>query len=185
MMFIVRALFVVVTVLSLAPGSGAQPEDLKPFAGTWVMDMAASSDIDPWREVRLEILVADSVFTLIRSWRAGRYGQEDSVSAPVGGGFVDRPIRPGKWFDQVYEGAFIPEGAVRRVRVDLKERGRLIQMVSEIPLEISQGVTRIHIHRYIRVSADGTRLVLYETRSSRGETAPIVYLFGRTPVESP
>ncbi len=162
-------------LLLLTPGLRAQ----SPLSGTWKLDRQRSSDVDPWRAVTLEIRERGNTITFIKTWKAGRYSQRDSMTVVTGGAENRLPIRPGKWMEQVHLAVYVPREAVREVVANWGNTGRVLRLQSRYTLETSQGETPITIEREFRISGDGQTLTVTEKRSSRKTGPPLVFVYTR------
>jgi len=145
--------------------------------GLWVLDLKASTDIDPWREWKIDISFDEEGLTLDRIWSAGRYSQRDSFTVAVGE-INEISIRPGKWMDQVYIGVFVPLNATRTIVAAVSDERRQMTVTAIVPLQSAQIDTTVTITSEYILTEDGAGLILTERRSSRSG-APLRYIFKR------
>lgn len=155
------------------------------FTGMWELEPEKSTDMDPWRGLKLEIREKGSSVTFIRSWTAGRYSHRDSMTLQIGGIKNEIPLRPGKWIDNVYLGVFVTPNSKKAVVANWEDDGQSLHLETNLKLETSQGEAPLSIHSYYRLSADASALILTETRSTRQTGPPLVYVFSRLKPQSP
>lgn len=171
MHFLLKRWLPSLALLLFASTAGAQSLD-----GLWVVDRERSVDFDPWRDFRVTLSASEAAVTIDRFWGAGRYTQRDSITVPLGRS-VRIPARPGKWMDQVYLGAFVPQNATRTVEASISNDGRTLTVETEMPLESSQAYIAVTISSAFTVAADGSELTLIETRSTRATGTELRYVF--------
>jgi len=159
-------------VALLANNSAAQTVD-----GNWILKVDASTDIDPWREWKIDISFDEEGLSLDRIWSAGRYSQRDSFTVAVGE-INEISIRPGKWMDQVYIGVFVPLNATRTIVAAVSDERRQMTVTAIVPLQSAQIDTTVTITSEYILTEDGAGLILTERRSSRSG-APLRYIFKR------
>ncbi len=147
------------------------------FSGTWVLQAARSTAIDPWRNLSLEIDVEGDNVSLRRHWRGSREGGAyiDSVRIEVGGDAVK--VEMEQWADNRHLGAYIGGDRTKTVTARWADGGETLITESAVTLSVQQGETPVRIYTEYRLSSGGDRLDVLELRSTR--SLPIHYLFNR------
>jgi len=149
------------------------------LSGLWKLEGERSTDIDPWRECTYDIRQEESQLTLVKTLRASRYYQRDSISVIPDDQEREAPITPGKWMEQVHMGARVEAGSTRLVRARWEEGGKVLYLQSRETVQTSQGDAPVIIERRFHISEDGTTMALTEARSTRTAGSPLVYDFSR------
>lgn len=147
------------------------------ISGTWKLDAKQSTDIDPWRDLKLEIVEKDSIISIAKTWSRGRYIHEEIMDLKLGGVSNQIPVKNSKWPDNPHLGVFVKPNTTKYVVADWLEIGKKLKVESKIELETSQSSTPISIESVYQLSQSGSELALTETRSSRPK--PVVYVFYR------
>jgi hypothetical protein len=166
--------FSVLLLVGLLAGA---PKGDPRFSGVWKLDRKKSADIDPWRQLTLEIRQAGASVILIRTWKAGRYSQRDAIMVKTGGVTNRVPLRPGKWMEAVHLGVYVSPNTERQIVAKWQEGGKVLWLESRYTVETSQGEREIQIDRTLRLSKDGKTLTLTEKRSTRQSGPPLVFVF--------
>jgi hypothetical protein len=149
------------------------------LAGKWMMERERSTNIDPWRELIYDIREEGDRITVIKTLRAGRYIQKDSLTVVPDDQERETSLRSGKWIERVHMGARVGLESTRFVRARWEEDGRVLYFESRVTLETSQGDTPVIIESRFHLSPDGSSMALTEVRSTRTSGNPLVYDFSR------
>jgi hypothetical protein len=153
--------------------------------GVWKLDPKTSSDIVPWRSMRLEIHQDGSMLTLVHVWQAGRReSQRDSITVTTDGKTNTIALKPGKWPENVHLGVYGGHDARREVVATWEDDGKTLRLRSQYSLETSQGSHRVTVERSYRVSADGSTLTVEEMRSTRQTGPPLVFVYKKSEPEA-
>jgi hypothetical protein len=176
---------VLVAVALLAAGTagcgGGERADLSrwsgdqaPHAGAWQLVRSESSAIDPWNRLALSIEGGRDRVTLVRTW-TGSYGvtATDSIAIPVDG--ARHEVAVPQWPDNRHIAVAPTADSVKHVAARWLDRGRTLQVDTDLPVRTSQGPTEIRVHTEYRIAPDGEELTVLELRSSRPR--PIQYTF--------
>jgi hypothetical protein len=150
---------------------GASPE----MSGSWTIDRDASSAIDPWRRILLDIEVDGKDVEISRTVTTGRRNSTQVY-----------PIRIGKevsvpvdwWTGNRHIGAYIGGDGTETLQAEWLDDGRTLRVESHYVLATSQGETPVRSTTEYRLSRDGDELTVIELRSSRN--LPIVHVFKRS-----
>jgi hypothetical protein len=156
----------------------AGPEE-SALAGRWKLERDRSTDIDPWREMTYDIRLQGSEITLVKTLRAGRYHQRDSMTVIPDDQEREAPMTHGKWMEQVHMGARVGALSMRVVRARWEGEGKVLYLQSRVTVETSQGDAPVIIERRFHISEDGSSMALTEARSTRTSGTPLVYDFSR------
>lgn len=161
---------------ALAWVEAAVPIDRR-FVGAWELQPERSSDVEPWRSIRLNILLRDGQLVIRRNFWAGRYQALDSLVASLEGREIAVAVAPGKWHELLHVAAYVPEGD--SVRCVLRSGGSARQFAvhAKRRLQVAQGITEMSAEYRFRVSADGRTLWLTLIRDSR--PTPVTLVFRR------
>lgn len=148
------------------------------LSGTWVLDQARSTAIDPWRNLSLEIDVTGEDVSLKRHWRGSREGGAfiDSVRVKAGGDAVKVQLE--QWADNRHLGAYIGGDGTKTVTAQWVDGGKTLTTESHVILSVQQGEAPVRIYTEYRLSSDRNRLDVIEIRSTR--PLPSHYLFTRS-----
>jgi hypothetical protein len=149
------------------------------LAGRWILEKERSTNIDPWRELTYDIRLQGSEITLVKTLRAGRYHQRDSMTVIPDDQEREAPMTHGKWMEQVHMGARVGALSMRVVRARWEGGGKVLYLQSRVTVETSQGDAPVIIERRFHISEDGSSMALTEARSTRTSGTPLVYDFSR------
>lgn len=150
---------------------GASPE----MSGSWTIDRDASSAIDPWRRILLDINVDGKAVDISRTVTTGRRNSTQEYPIRVGKA-VSVPID--WWTGNRHIGAYIGGDGTETIRAEWLDGGRTLRTESHYVLATSQGETPVRSTTEYRLSPDGDELTVIELRSSRN--LPIVHVFKRS-----
>ena len=156
----------------------AEPEN-SALAGRWIVAKERSTNIDPWRELTYDIRLRGSEITMVKTFRAGRYHQKDSITVVADDQEREAPMTHGKWIEQVHLGGRIGALSMRLVRVRWEGEGKVLYVQSRLTVETSQGDAPVIIERRFHISEDGSTMALTEARSTRTSGNPLIYDFSR------
>ena len=154
--------------LSLNAGSG----DL---AGSWTIDPKASSAIDPWSRILLEIRVDGDRIHIGRTFSTGRRTTSQEYTLETGRS-VEVPVK--WWPGNRHIGAYIGGDMTERIHTEWADDGRTLLLDAHYILSTSQGEMPVRSHFEYRLSPDGSTLTVIELRSSRDK--PVVHVFQRS-----
>ncbi len=144
-----------------------------------MVDKDRSSNLEPWRNIQLNITVGDGEVSIGRLFNPGhRDTRRDSVSFPVDSTQVEIPM-PGsaKWLEQPHLGVFIDGKTPQKIRAHWEIPGKELNVERLVTVETSQGSAVVEIVRTYSLSDDGSELTVVETRSSR--PSPLTYVYTR------
>ncbi|MBE7537374.1 MAG: hypothetical protein LC118_05905 [Dehalococcoidia bacterium] len=158
---------------SLAPC--LQAAVASPLSGSWRIDPTQSTDLSPWKEYDLTILIAGKSATVERRFANGRRVFEDKAAFPTTGKLVTLPFN--YWPDNRHLGAAVSGGKKKRVSAHWVDDGRILRVTSDFVLSTQQGDRALNVLSDYKVSINGEELTLTELRSTRDR--PIVYVFKR------
>ncbi|NIA31106.1 MAG: hypothetical protein GWP06_14490 [Actinobacteria bacterium] len=145
--------------------------------GTWKMIVDKSSDIDPWRNFKLEISGNDSVLTITKARSAGRDAEQRSMKLLLGGVKNQIVVHGPKWADNLHIAVFLKPNSTKTVTAKWLNIDKTLEVKSQITLETSQGEAPVSIESVYKVARSGNELVLRQRRSSRSKA--MVYYFKR------
>ncbi|QYM79913.1 hypothetical protein K0B96_04655 [Horticoccus luteus] len=147
------------------------------FAGTWKLDVAASSPIKPWdTDTRTITLDGDSL-SIARhlTWGKDR-GADDLTRAKLDARTVTTTPMT-YWLDTWYNNAYIGGDKQQHVTGAWIEPNRVFKLDRQLTLEAQQGDVPVHIYDEYHLSADGHTLKVLEIRSTRDQ--PLTFVFTR------
>jgi hypothetical protein len=162
-------LITLLAVFSMGWVASANPA----LAGSWAIDRAQSSAIDPWGNILLEIEVEGGAITIERTVRTGRRISTAAYPLKVGE-TVAVPVE--WWTGNRHIGAYIGGDGTEKMTASWLD-ARTLGVVSHYILETSQGSTPVRSTYEYRLSGGGDVLTVIELRSSRD--LPIVHVFKR------
>jgi hypothetical protein len=175
-----RALILLLLLIAcFSSGQLAAEADESGLAGRWILEEKRSTNIDPWREMTYDIHLQGSKITLIKTLRASRYHQRDSITVISDDQEREAPMTHGKWMEQVHMGARVGALSMRLVRARWEEDGKVLYVQSRLTIETSQGDAPVIIERRFHISEDGSTMALTESRSTRTSGTPLIYDFSR------
>lgn len=160
------------------PISGAAspaPGAASPLAGRWVIDLARSTELSPWKTYDLTVIVDGNRISLQRHLAWGRRSFDDELHLDLS---RDINLAPYSWWpDNRHLGAYAGGDRTKRIHATLLDDNRLLRLSTDLVLSTQQGDRAVNILSNYQVSADGTRLTLIELRSTRN--SPVIYVFTR------
>lgn len=145
-----------------------------PLSGTWLFDLARSTELSPWKDYQLTITTEGDQITILRRLAWGRREFTDRMT--VGPGRVET-LPVALWPDNRHLGAYIGGDRTKRVRAEWLDAGRILRLSTDLVLDTQQGARAVNILSDYKVSASGTQLILTELRSTRNR--PVVHVFNR------
>lgn len=147
------------------------------FEGTWQLDAARSTSIDPWRNLTVEVDVQGEAVVLQRKWRGSREGgaSTDSSRFVPGGPAVRVPLD--QWADNRHLGAFLAGDSTKTLVGRVEDGGQTLVTESRLVVVVQQGERPIRIYTEYRLAPGGDRLDVLELRSTR--PTPMHYVFTR------
>lgn len=157
--------------LTVSATVSAAPE----FAGSWKIDRDASSAIDPWSRILLDIEADGKAITINRTVTTGRRNHAQLYPLRIGK-TVSVPVE--WWTGNRHIGAYIGGDKTEKIHAEWIDDGRTLRLESHYVLATAQGETPVRSYTEYRLSADGETLTVIELRSSRH--LPIVHLFNRS-----
>lgn len=145
------------------------------LAGSWTIDRDASSAIDPWRRILLDIEIDGKDVTIERTVTTGRRNHTEVYPLRIGK-TVSVPVE--WWTGNRHIGAYMGGDGTENVHADWIDEGRTLRVESQYILATSQGETPVRGYFEYRLSHDGSQLTVIELRSSR--SLPTVHVFKRS-----
>lgn len=144
------------------------------LAGTWHIDLVRSTELSPWKDYKLTIVLDGDRISFHRSLAWGVREYTDDMTVHVGR--IDT-VRVEMWPDNRHLGAYIGGSHDKQVHAEWLDDGRLLRLSTDLVLETQQGSRAVNILSDYKISTSGNRLTLTELRSTRNK--PIVYVFTR------
>jgi hypothetical protein len=142
--------------------------------GVWKIDRAASTAIDPWSSIQLEIEVDDREIVINRTVSTGRRRSSQFYNLIIG----ELTMTDVDWWTgNRHIGAYMGGDGKERMIARWLDDGRTLRVESGLTLKTSQGETKVRNYYEYRLSSDGNELTVIELRSSRNR--PIVHVFNR------
>ncbi len=145
------------------------------LAGSWRVDPALSSAIDPLRRILLEIDLDGDALNIERTVTTGRRTSSQVYPLRIGE-TVDVPVE--WWTGNRHIGAYIGGDGKETLKTEWIDGGDVLRVESHYTLASSQGETPVRSYYEYRLSPDGDELTVIELRSSRH--LPIVHVFRRS-----
>lgn len=166
----------VTSILLLLAGALAGPLAAaeNPLVGTWKIDLDRSTELSPWKELRLVITATGDAFTVERHFAWGTREFTDTMTLHPG---RTETVPVTMWPDNRHLGAYIGDAHTKQVRAEVLDSGRLLRVSTDLALATQQGEHPVNILSDYKVSATGRQLTLIELRSSRNR--PVTYVFTR------
>ena len=161
----------------LAVGSFTLAEagtDVPDLAGSWTINRDASSPIDPWGRINLEITVEGDAVSISRTVSTGRRNHTEVY--PIVVGEVNK-VPVSWWTGNRHIGAYMGGDGTETITAEWLDGGRTLRMESHYVLQTSQGETAVRSYYEYRLAPDGGELTVVELRSSR--STPVVHVFNR------
>ena len=142
--------------------------------GTWKIDKAAGTPIDPWGSIEL-VIEADKLEIVVnRTVSTGRRKSSQEYNLMIG----EITIADVEWWTgNRHIGAYMGGDGKELMVARWLDGGRTLRVESSLVLATSQGETQIRNYYEYRLSPDGNELTVIELRSSRNR--PIVHVFKR------
>jgi len=145
--------------------------------GKWEINKEKSTDIDPWRDLKLDISGDDSVLSITKTWRMGRFVDERTERIVLGGAENVIPVKGPKWPDNLHLAVFLQPNATKNVTAKWLKVGQELKVNSQVDLQTTQDHVTVTTESIYQVSPSGKELTLRMHRSSRSKE--IVYVFTR------
>lgn len=145
------------------------------MAGVWTIDPAASTAIDPWRRINLEIEIVGTSVTIEEHVSAGRRKAVQAYPLRAG---TDVVVPVDWWTDNRHLAAYLGGDKTQTMRAEWLDDGRTLRVESHYILTTSQGDTDVREYAEYRLSGNGEVLTVITLRSSRDR--PIVHVFKRS-----
>lgn len=150
-----------------------QPENL---AGEWELVADASSPVDPFRNLALDVRIDGAAVVLVRTWMGSdNVRGVDSLRVIPGEAAQTVPMQ--FWLDNRHLGVRVSPDSARQVSAQWKDDHRTLAVEQQMTVETSQGATPLRIYSEYRSTPDGNTLEVIETRSTRPR--PMAYVFRR------
>lgn len=144
------------------------------LSGSWTIDREASSPIDPWSRITLEIGVDGDAVNIERTVSTGR--RTSSQAYPIIVGEVSK-VPVSWWTGNRHIGAYMGGDGTETLTAQWLDGGRTLRVESSYVLRTSQGETAVRSYYEYRLEPDGNQLTVIELRSSRSQ--PVVHVFKR------
>ena len=154
--------------------------------GTWKFVAEKSTDLATWRYrvLQLEIATTDSQVRIVHQWmEGGAVAFADSFLFRPGGGKTSMDVHSEIWPDNWYMGVLAIKGSTKGVSGFWFEQGTILRVVTDQPVQTSQGRSVLTTSRVFRLNPDSSTLTLTEQRSSR--PTPAVLIFERLQARKP
>ena len=145
------------------------------LAGSWRVEPALSSAIDPWRRILLEINLDGDALTIERTVTTGRRNSSQVYPLRIGK-TVNVPVE--WWTGNRHIGAYMGGDGKETLKAEWIDGGDVLRVESNYALATSQGETPVRSYYEYRLTPDGDELTVIELRSSR--QLPIVHIFRRS-----
>jgi hypothetical protein len=145
------------------------------LSGAWTIDRNASSAIDPWGRILLDIRVDGKAVEISRTVTTGRRNSSQVYPIRIG---REVAVPVSWWTGNRHIGAYIGGDGTERLQAQWLDDGRTLRVESHYVLATSQGETPVRSTTEYRLSADGGELTVIELRSSRN--LPTVHVFKRS-----
>jgi hypothetical protein len=149
------------------------PQDL---AGEWELVADASSPVDPFRNLALDVRIDGVAVVLVRSWM-GSDNVRGVDSLRVVPGDAAQTVSMQFWLDNRHLGVRVGPDSTRQVSAHWKDDNRTLAIEQQMTVESSQGATPLRIYSEYRSTPDGNTLEVIELRSTRPR--PMAYVFRR------
>jgi len=150
-----------------------QPENL---AGEWELVADASSPVDPFRNLALDVRIDGATVVLVRTW-IGSDNVRGVDSLRVVPGDAAQTVSMQSWLDNRHLGVRVGPYSTRQVSAHWKDDNRTLAVEQQMTVETSQGATPLRIYSEYRSAPDGNTLEVIELRSTRPR--PMSYVFRR------
>ena len=147
------------------------------LTGTWELDLKQSTDIDPWRSIKLEISQKDSLVSIKRTWSSGSLTHEETMDLKLGGISNQIPVSGPKWPDNLHLGAFVKSNTIKHAVAEWEMPNTKLKVETQVEIETSQSNAIVSTESIYELLQSGKELKLAETRSAR--PTPVIYVFSR------
>jgi hypothetical protein len=151
-----------------------QPENL---AGEWELVADASTPVDPFRNLALDVRIDGASVVLVRTWM-GSDNVRGVDSLRVVPGEAARTVPMQFWLDNRHLGVRVGPDSTRQVSARWKDDHRTLAVEQQMTVASSQGATPLRIYSEYRSTPDGNTLEVIELRSTRPR--PMSYVFRRS-----
>ncbi|MEX0330470.1 MAG: hypothetical protein AB3N64_03510 [Puniceicoccaceae bacterium] len=148
--------------------------DVPVLAGSWTIDREASSPIDPWGRITLDIAIDGKAISISRTVTTGRRNSTQVYPFVVG---EETKIPVTWWTGNRHIGAYMGGDGTETITAEWMDGGRTLRVESRYVLQTSQGETAVRSYYEYRLDPDGSGLTVIELRSSR--STPVVHVFKR------
>lgn len=166
-------------LLCVPLAAAALPAPGHPLAGTWRFDRDRSTELTPWQDYTLTVIVDGDRLTFQRQLGSGRRGFADTMTIDTAR--ADNVVPVTMWPDNRHLGAYIGGDRTKHISAAWLDAGRILRLSTDLVLSTQQGDRAVNILSDYKVSANGAVLTLTELRSTRNR--PVVYVFNRTKEE--
>jgi hypothetical protein len=173
MLQISRRKWIALLVFLAAVSSLAPADDLDPIAGRWVLVPQASTEIDLYGTLRIDIGIEPDEVTLKYIW-GGRRSFQDNLVLKRDGSETEAPVRDRIFATNVFMGLSMPVGEKRAVKVMSVEKDGL-RLEEHFEILASQGRFPV---RCSHTFTPGPDLLTYTIRRSTREQ-PLRYVLKR------
>ena len=150
-----------------------QPDNL---AGEWELVADASTPVDPFRNLALEVRLESASVVIVRTWM-GSDNIRGVDSLRVVPGDVAQTVPMLSWLDNRHLGVRVDTDSTRQVSAHWKDDNRTLAVEQQMMVASSQGATPLRIYSEYRSTPDGNTLEVIELRSTRPR--PMSYVFRR------
>jgi len=150
-----------------------QPDHL---AGEWELVADASTPVDPFRNLALEVRLESASVVIVRTWM-GSDNIRGVDSLRVVPGDVAQAVPMLSWLDNRHLGVRVGTDSTRQVSAHWKDDNRTLAVEQQMMVASSQGATPLRIYSEYRSTPDGNTLEVIELRSTRPR--PMSYVFRR------
>ncbi|MCC6416327.1 MAG: hypothetical protein IT582_10505 [Opitutaceae bacterium] len=144
-----------------------------PFNGRWKLDPAASTSLDPWSSLEMDIAVTADDLSLVRHYGAGPRIVDETIklhNQPTA-----QTISVEGWWDNKHIDAWLANHHQIDVTPAWQDDGRTLVLRIKMVLETQQGDRAVGVTRTLKLDPDGKTLREEQVRESR--QLPIVQVY--------
>ena len=142
-------------VLAFGATASANPE----IVGKWQLDVARSSALDGWQDMRLVISSQDTQVDIRHEmrWRSTNYRATNTVD-------TTKPVASDSFFrvEQRHMAVYPAKGGVTHTTAEWIDNNRTLRTETHTPVEVSQGNVMMRITSEYRIGEGGKTLTVIE-----------------------
>jgi len=162
---------------ALALLAGAAPAQDPAFNGSWKLIPAQSSNLDYFREGKLDFKVTPEAVT-VTTWRGPKRPFTETLTLKTDGKPQVTPITDGTFADDFFMAVRLPVGAARTVTAQWVQPNEL-QVTERSPAETSQGTVDLLTTRTYVLSPQHDLVTCRVTRNTRQTGPELVFVYKR------